>query len=198
MYAKYIRQTDYNDIYYTKHETDTQINIAKDSITSSVSETYETKLDASTSINNAKNEAISRANSYSDDILNTARTESTLYTNQKVTEEITATSERITVVEEAIRDGVSVVRTETGYTFDADGLKIAKEGQEMNSLLDNDGLSVKRNTDEVLTVRSEGVSAENITVRNYFKLDPVRFEKISSTTDSTQDGLGIFYTGGDN
>ena len=48
---------------------------------------------------------------------------------------------------------------------------------------------------EVLTVRSAGVEAENMTVRNFFIKKPIRIEKCKSITDSTKVGLGFFWIG---
>ena len=47
---------------YTKSETDSAIKVAKDNINLNVSNTYETKTNVTTKVNNAKNEAINSAN----------------------------------------------------------------------------------------------------------------------------------------
>ena len=60
----------------------------------------------------------------------------------------------------------------------------------MSSQLDNDGLVVKRDNTEVLTVRSAGVETENLTVRTYFTIgDNTRVENYKG-------GTGFFYVGG--
>jgi hypothetical protein len=88
-------------------------------------------------------------------------------------------------------DGVDKVTTSTGFTFNEDGLTIAKTGEEMSALVDNTGLYVNRNEDNVLTVNNEGVEAENITVRNFFKIGTkFRVEEYST-------GIGFFFVGGD-
>ena len=82
------------------------------------------------------------------------------------------------------------VKTETGYTFDKNGLNISKTGSEMSSTLDNDGLSVKRDNTEVLTVRSAGVETENLKVRTYFTIGS------HTRVEDYGNGTGFFHIGG--
>ena len=103
----------------------------------------------------------------------------------------TATEQEINVIKEQINNGVSKVTTTTG-SFDENGLHIEKTGEEMNSHMDWDGMVVKRDNDEVLSVRSNGVNAENITVRKYWIQDPVRIEKASAISNPNVFGLGFF------
>ncbi len=103
----------------------------------------------------------------------------------------TATEQEINIIKEQINNGVSKVTTTTG-SFDENGLHIEKTGEEMNSHMDWDGMVVKRDDDEVLSVRSNGVNAENITVRKYWIQDPVRIEKASAISNPSVFGLGFF------
>ena len=59
----------------------------------------------------------------------------------------------------------------------------------MNSLLDNTGLTVKRNDDVVLLANNEGVEAENITLRKYLVIGA------NSRMEDYQGGTGNFYIG---
>lgn len=70
-------------------------------------------------------------------------------------------------VERIVDDGVSRVQTGTGYTFDEQGLKISKSGEEMENRLDNTGMYVVRNGQVILQANNQGVEAADITVRNY-------------------------------
>ena len=80
-------------------------------------------------------------------------------------------------VEKLTRDGTGSVTTAAGYTFDDSGLRIAKTGQEMENLLDNTGMYVKRSGEEILTASAEGVLATDVTVRNYLVIGShARFE----------------------
>ena len=85
--------------------------------------------------------------------------------------------------------------TGTGYTFDIEGLKINKSDSVMRLILDNNGLVVYRNNDEVLRADSHGVNAENMTVRKFYVQKPIRMEKTRAISDPTKIGIGLFYVG---
>lgn len=109
---------------------------------------------------------------------------------QAVEQKISATDLTIAVRRE-IDNGVSQIVTNTGYRFDDDGLNISKEGEEMSNLLDNTGMFVKRDNDEVLGADATGVRTENLKVRKYLEMGlNSRFE------DYKSDRTGCFYTGG--
>lgn len=89
---------------------------------------------------------------------------------------------------------VNQVTTTTGYTFNANGLTIYRAGQEMKNLLDNTGMHVTRSDEEVLTANNEGVSAINLTARQYLIIgDNSRFENYSNGTDTKR--TACFYIG---
>ncbi len=80
------------------------------------------------------------------------------------------TSEQVSIeISEAI-NGIDSVRTSTGYTFDKDGLKIGKSGEEMTNLIDNTGMYVRRSGDDILTANNEGVDAINLRARQYLMI----------------------------
>ena len=70
-------------------------------------------------------------------------------------------------VEKIQDDGVTKIKTGMGYTFDDNGLRIAREGQQMKNLLDNTGMYVTRNGQTILQANDKGVVATDVTVRNY-------------------------------
>ena len=87
------------------------------------------------------------------------------------------------------------VQTTTGYTLDSDGLTIYKSGHEMKNLLDNTGMYVTRSGDEILTANNEGVTAINLTARQYLIVGSnSRFEDYSKDTDTKR--TACFYIGG--
>lgn len=94
------------------------------------------------------------------------------------------------IIQQALSNGVSSVYTTTGFSFDAEGLKIAKSGSEMESRLDEDGLSIFRDNTEVLTVNNQGVNGINMTVRQYLVVGGSRFEAYG------YDRTGCFWVGG--
>lgn len=111
----------------------------------------------------------------------------------------TATQQQINVINETIENGVSKVVT-TSSTFDENGLSMEKTGEQMSSKLDWDGLDVVRDKGKstetkMLTVRSDGVSAENVSVRTYFTQKPIRREKGISMSDGTSVGLCEYWVG---
>ena len=92
------------------------------------------------------------------------------------------------------REGTGRVTTATGYTFDEEGLKIAKAGQQMENLLDNTGMYVRRSGQVILQAGSDGVEARDVTVRNYLVVgDHARFEDYTSGLDPNR--TACFYLG---
>ena len=114
----------------------------------------------------------------------------------KRTAELAITPDKVDVkISEAINgiDGASV--KETGYTFDKDGLNIHKDGEEMHNTLDNKGMYVRRNKEEILVADSEGVNAINLTARKYLIVGGnARFEDYTNGTDSKR--TACFFIGG--
>ena len=54
-----------------------------------------------------------------------------------------------------------------GYTFDDEGLHIAKSGEQMENRLDNTGMYVTRAEETILQANDAGVVATDVKVRNY-------------------------------
>ncbi len=89
----------------------------------------------------------------------------------------TAIELRVKSVEE---QGAQKVTTETGFTFDENGLTISKSGTRMENLLNETGMFVKRSGDVILQADQEGVAATDVSVRNYLIVgDHARFEDYS-------------------
>lgn len=87
------------------------------------------------------------------------------------------TADSVQIDVRSIREqGASRVQTGTGYTFDDKGLKIAREGAQIENLLDNTGMYVTRGGDVVLQAGSEGVAAADVTVRSYLRVGHSRLE----------------------
>jgi hypothetical protein len=89
-----------------------------------------------------------------------------------------------------LSNGVTSVKTETGYTFDGNGLHIAKEGEEMQNTLDNTGMYVKRGGEDILAANNNGVEALNVVVKTWLIVgDNSRFENYEGNR------TGCFYIG---
>ena len=94
----------------------------------------------------------------------------------KVSAAMTAEEVNIAIKNE-LDNGVSKVETTTGFKFDENGLTISKTGSEMETNVDEDGLSVYRDDEEVLTADNEGVKAYNLHARTYLIVgETSRFE----------------------
>ena len=89
--------------------------------------------------------------------------------------------------------GTSKVVTKTGFTFNDEGLTISKTGREMSTNIDEDGMSIFKNNEEVLTADNQGVNAYNLHAKTYLIIgNTSRFE------DFTKNGkkrTGCFWIG---
>lgn len=90
--------------------------------------------------------------------------------------EQTANALQLTV-ESLQADGVTKLKTAMGYTFDDQGLRIARSGGTMENLLDNTGMQVTRGGKPILQADHKGVTAVDVTVQNYLVVGShARFE----------------------
>lgn len=64
-------------------------------------------------------------------------------------------------------DGVQKLQTSTGYTFDEQGLRITRSGEQMENLLDNTGMYVRRSGQTILQANDAGVTAVDVRVKNF-------------------------------
>lgn len=89
-------------------------------------------------------------------------------------------------IQQVIDNGAEKVTTrEAKYTFDDEGLKIAKSGEEMANKLDNTGMYVTRSGETILQANNEGVIATDVKVRNYLIVgNHARFEDYNDGSDS--------------
>ena len=88
-------------------------------------------------------------------------------------------------VQTITQTGAGKVVTETGYTFDEEGLKISKAGEEMENLLDNTGMYVRRSGQTILQANAAGVQAKDVTVRSYLIIGShCRLEDYGDAADS--------------
>ena len=98
------------------------------------------------------------------------------------------------VVEKEMAKGVDKVETKTGFKFDVDGLNISKSGTEMENLIDESGMYVKKSGEDVLVANNEGVEATDLHAKTYLVIGEgngrSRFE------DYGIDRTGCFWIGG--
>lgn len=97
---------------------------------------------------------------------------------QEQTSTLQQTADGVSIqVQNILDNGVDKVTTGTGYTFNNDGLKITKSGEEIENLLDNTGMYVTRSGETILQANNTGVTATDVSVRNYLIIGThARFE----------------------
>lgn len=101
--------------------------------------------------------------------------------------ETTLTKDALEVkVQEIIDSGATHVVTETGFTFNDEGLTISKSDSEMETTITEDGMTVYKNDDAVLTANSDGVDAVNLHASTYLIIGTnSRFEDYGSNNERT-------------
>lgn len=128
----------------------------------------------------------------------------------------TSTEQAINIIEDIQVNGVTQVHTETGYTFNQDGLNIEKTNAPTGSKLDEAGLEVKDKTsaaettqfysgyvDEEMAEKTTALEdyqgqsvtyASNLIFNNFLQSGNGRFEDVEDEIYGK--GIGIFITGG--
>lgn len=94
-------------------------------------------------------------------------------------------------IQTALSEGVENVTTSTGFTFNEEGLHISKENSEITTSITEDGMTVYRNNDEVLTADNLGVRAEDLHATTFLIIG-----KNSRLEDYDSNRTGCFWIGG--
>lgn len=128
--------------------------------------------------------------------------------SQNLTDSLTATNEEISTltnkveatmsaediqiqIQSELANGVDKVITSTGFTFDEVGLTVSKSGSEMETTITEDGMTVYRDEEAVLTANNIGVDAVNLHAKTYLIIgENSRFEDYGSSR------TGCFWIGG--
>ena len=108
---------------------------------------------------------------------------------EKVEATVSAQDVKI-VVQEELNNGVEKVVTSTGFTFDDKGLTIEKSGSELATNINEDGLKVFKNNEEVLTADNKGVKAIDLHAKTYLIIGTN-----SRIEDFESDRTGCFWIG---
>lgn len=137
--------------YYTKTETDAQLKIKTDSITASVSEIKKQQENTDSSV-----EALDK------DIVELSKTVSAKMTSEEVT----------IAIQNELANGVSHVKTSTGFTFNEEGLTVSKDGRDMKTTINEDGMIIKSvnailEEEDKLIANSDGVFAYDLRAKTY-------------------------------
>ena len=94
-------------------------------------------------------------------------------------------------IQTAMGEGVERVTTTTGFTFNEEGLHISKENSEITTSITEDGMTVYRNDDEVLTADNLGVKAEDLHATTFLIIG-----NNSRLEDYNSNRTGCFWIGG--
>ena len=107
---------------------------------------------------------------------------------------ITAEDVRLEIQTE-LADGVNKVVTSTGFTFDDEGLTVNKSNSEMKTTITEDGMTVYKNDEAVLTANNQGVNAKNLHATTYLIIgENSRFEDYTTSYGNAR--TGCFWIGG--
>lgn len=186
-----------DSILNSQYATKTQLQLTKDSITSVVKDT--TTLNANlTDLQALVNEETTDLKNALGDLTNDleenyATNDSVLTVSNSVTNIQTSLNQQIEITKDIQVNGVSKVKTTTGFTFDEDGLTVTKTNADTKTTIDEDGMTVYSTTGsentEMLIVDSRGVEAENVTVRTFLIVGS------NSRFQDYETGTGCFYVG---
>lgn len=148
-----------------------QLKIEKDNINASVSSITQTQTDL-------LNTVVDMQNGISEQNQSNAEQFTTL--TNKVDASMTSDQVNLAISTELAK-GVDKVTTSTGFTFNNEGLTISKSDSEMSTNIDEDGMSIFKGTDEVLTADNTGVNAKNLHATTYLIIGAnSRFEDYNS------------------
>lgn len=105
--------------------------------------------------------------------------------------ELAVTKDSLAIeIQKELENGVGKVATSTGYTFDDAGLTIEKSGSEIKTQITDDGMTVYKNDNAVLTANNQGVKATDLHAVTYLIIgNNSRFEDYGNRT-------GCFWIGG--
>ena len=116
---------------------------------------------------------------------------------EELTKRVNATmsSEEIKLeIQTELAGGVDKVITNTGFTFDDEGLTVSKENSEMTTTITEDGMTVYRDLNEMLVANNLGVKAVNLHANTFLIIG-------SNSRLEDYDGgnrTGCFWIGGNN
>ena len=143
-------------------------------------------LEISTEGINASVQSLEKGNGEALDSLNGEIEELT----KKVEASISADEVKLEI-QTQLSNGVTKVETNTGFTFDDEGLTVEKSGSEMKTQITEDGMTVFKNNEAVLTANNIGVNAVNLHATTYLIIGTnSRFE------DYGYSRTGCFWIGG--
>ena len=76
------------------------------------------------------------------------------------------TPEQVEILIQEHQDSTGIT-TSTGFTFNSEGMSISKDDSEVSTLINEDGMRIKRNNEDVLVFNNVGVVAKNLRATTY-------------------------------
>jgi|GEM_PF-2282824 hypothetical protein len=70
-------------------------------------------------------------------------------------------------IQEVLNNGVTNITTERGFTFNDDGLTVSHSDSDMTTLVTEDGMTVSKGSQVMLTANNQGVNAANLHANTY-------------------------------
>lgn len=94
-------------------------------------------------------------------------------------------------IKKELNNGVTKVETNTGFTFDDNGLTVSKSDSSISTTITEDGMTVSKDSEELLTANNEGVKAIDLHATTFLIVgNNSRFE------DYGRNRTGCFWIGG--
>lgn len=104
----------------------------------------------------------------------------------------TMTSEEVELlISRTVTSGANAVETTTGFTFNEIGLSVSKSGSEISTTITEDGMTVYKQGEAMLTANNKGVEANNLRSNYIIISNRCRFEKYGA------DRAGCYWLGGE-
>ena len=115
---------------------------------------------------------------------------------EKVSQTITKEEIRFEVEKVIEENGITSVVTNTGFTFDSEGLTVSKSNNEMKTQITEDGMTVYKDGEAMLVASHTGVIAKDLHAETYLIIGKYsRFEDYEKNSEAR---TGCFWIGGNN
>lgn len=100
---------------------------------------------------------------------------------------------KIEITREITEDGITNVKTSTGYTFDDEGLRVDRTDSDLSTLISDNGMTVSYKDTEMLTANSDGVKAVNLHANTYLIIG--QYSRLEDYNKSGEPRTGCFWIG---
>ncbi len=174
---------------YTKAQTDSAINIAKDSINLGVSQTYETKTNVTSKINTAKTEAVNTSKSYADAKKTEAITSANNYADNKKAEAIVQAGKdadsKVNSAKTELNNKIDLKASKTDVYTKSETYTKTETDSKIKVTKDEINLSVSNNYETKTNVENK---LSNITTTLTNKIDGIQ---VGGTNIATETNKGV-------